>query len=439
MKVLIRKFQAEWPAWTAIAFIALLPLNRSEIPLLVFAFAMPFLWFSKGHAERTKRVFFLLLPLFLCFWLPMVFSALDSYDPSRSWGTTAGAVRYLLAATAMGVLLHPRSLRGKVLAWSAFILLFWAVDGFVQLIFGYDLFGVPIHGDRLNALFFKKYQFYGPVMAMLSPLLLEYARRRWNGWAWAAAFAIIMGAVMIAGMRSGWVAMAMVIGVYAVLMLRRENRELRRITLAIPAIAIIVVAVSYAVSPLIQERVAQTLALSQGTTETLDQASSKRVPIFRAALAMYQDHPVNGVGVRAFSEAYLEYAEADDPHIAYHEKVLGERIGARHAHNIVLEAMADMGTIGVLALVAGFWFGLRLWRGMTPDQRQEAFPFVLALALVLFPVNTHFAIYGKFISSLVWVLVGLWASATEPPERPWRRRPKAQREAQRKDSGDRTT
>lgn len=417
MKVLIRKFQAEWPAWTAIAFIALLPLNRSEIPLLVFAFAMPFLWRSPVHGERTRRIFFVLLPLFLCFWLPAVISSFDSYDPGKSWSTSLVNLRLLLAATAMGVLLHPRSQREKVLMWSALILLFWAVDGFVQLIFGYDLFGVPIQGDRLNALFFKKYQFYGPVMAMLSPLLLEYARRRWNGWAWAAAFAVVMGAVMIAGMRSGWVAMGMVIGVYAVLMLRRENRELRRVTLAIPAILIIVVAVTYTVSPVFQQRVEATLVITEGTTEALDQASSLRVPIFTNAVKMYLDHPVNGVGVRAFPAAYLEYAADDDPHVANFIATTGEARGARHAHNVVLELMADMGTVGLLGGIAGLVLGLRLWRRMTPDQRQEAFPFVLALALVLFPVNTHFAMYGKYISSLIWVLIGLWASTLDPPSR----------------------
>lgn len=414
MKVLIRKFQAEWPAWTAIAFFALLPFNRSEIPLLVFAFAMPFLWRSTVHGERTRRVFFMLLPLFLCFWIPMVLSSFDSFDPAKSWSQSLVNLRLLMAATAVGVLLHPRSLRDLVLMGVALILLFWAVDGFVQLMFGRDLFGIPIQGDRLNALFFKKYQFYGPLLAMLSPLLLEYARRRWHGWAWAASFAIVMGAVMIAGMRSGWVAMVMVIGVYGVLMMRRENRDLRRITLLIPAIAVIVIAVTYSVSPIFQERVETTLELTQGTTEALDTATSLRVPIFTHALEMYRDHPINGVGVRAFPVAYLEYAEPDDPHVANFIREIGEPRGARHAHNVILELMADMGTLGLLGFLAGFLLALRLWRRMTPDQRQDAFPYVLALALVLFPVNTHFAIYGKFISSLIWILVGLWASTTDP-------------------------
>jgi hypothetical protein len=31
--------------------------------------------------------------------------------------------------------------------------------------------------------------------------------------------------------------------------------------------------------------------------------------------------------------------------------------------------------------------------------------------LILFPLNSHFAIYGTYTSSLIWFLVGLWSAA----------------------------
>lgn len=408
MTILIRKLQAEWPAWLAIAFVALLPVRRwSEAPLLAFAVMMPFLWRSPRHAARTREAAAFILPLFACFWLPMLLSSIDSYLPGKSWTQSIAAVRFPLAAISMAVLLYRDSLRWKVLKWSAFILLFWALDGFVQLLLGFDLFGIPAHEDRLNALFFRKYQFYGPVLAMLSPLLLEYARRRWPGWAWALSFALVMGAVMIAGMRSGWLAMAMVIGVYAILMLRRENRELRRITMLVPAITVIVIALSYWSSPLFQQRVATTLAITHGSEQAIDEASSLRLPIFRSAWQMFVAHPINGVGVRAFPAAYLEFAEPGDPHVA----AAGGEHGATHAHNIVLEVLADTGSIGLLGLLAAVALAWRYWRAMSPESRQEAFPYALALVLVLFPLNTHFAIYGTYVSSLVWFLAGMWGSA----------------------------
>jgi O-antigen ligase len=266
-----------------------------------------------------------------------------------------------------------------------------------------------MHPDRLNALFVQKYQFFGPTLAMLSPLLLEHARKHWPAWAWVIAFALTLGAVLIAGMRAGWLMMGLVLLVYMWLMFKRENRELRKASLSIPVFVITAIIGSYLVSPLFQARIDESLAITEGTDKAISVASSMRMPIFKTSLAMYQAHPVNGVGVRAFPKAYMEYAEPDDIHI----QLSGGKSGATHAHNLVLEVMADTGTVGLLGLVAGFILVVVFWRKMSPARRIEAFPFALALVLVLFPLNSHFALYGTYMSSLIWVLFGLWASCIE--------------------------
>jgi len=140
---------------------------------------------------------------------------------------------------------------------------------------------------------------------------------------------------------------------------------------------------------------------------SLDQSSMERIPIFRTALKMYTEHPVNGVGVRAFPRAYMEYAEPDDVHI----RKSGGKSGATHAHNVILELMSDTGTIGLLGLGLALLFLWRHHRQVTPGERRDAFPFALAVLLVLFPLNSHFAIYGTYTSSLVWFLMGLWGAA----------------------------
>ncbi len=412
MKLLLERLKTEWPGWMMVAFFALLPFGRfAEIPLSVFALSLPFLWRTAQHRQRIKRVALVMVPLFLCFWLPMVLSSFDSFMPEKSTLRSLAALRYLAAVLSISVLLKPLSAHWRVLRWTAYLLIFWAIDGFVQLFLGADLFGIAMHPDRLNAMFIRQYQFFGPTLAMLSPLLLEYARRRWPTWAWMASFGLILGAVMIAGMRSGWLIMGVVLLVYLVQMLNRENRQLRIATVAIPVLALGVIIAGYLISPLFQSRVDQSLQALEGTGTAIDFASSERLPIFKTATRMYLAHPVNGAGVRAFPIAYLEYAEAGDVHVAKSRGVLG----AKHAHNLVLEVMADTGTIGLAGLLAGLLLALRNWRSMRPAQRQEAFPYLLALVLVLFPVNSHFAIYGTYLSSLIWMLVGLWA-ATYPDE-----------------------
>jgi O-antigen ligase len=106
--------------------------------------------------------------------------------------------------------------------------------------------------------------------------------------------------------------------------------------------------------------------------------------------------------------AYLVYAAEDDIHISKS----GGKSGATHAHNVVLEVMADTGTIGLIGLLLGAGLALRYWLMGSPSQRQDSFPFLLAVVLILFPFNSHFAIYGTYTSSLLWFLFGLWASTS---------------------------
>ncbi len=410
MKLLLKRLAADWACWLAVSFFALLPFGRlAEIPLSVFALSLPFLARSAAHRERIKQVSIIVVPIFLCFWLPMVVSSFDSYMPQKSWTSSIAALRFLAAALSIAVLLRADSARWRVIRWTSFLLVFWAVDGFIQLIFGNDLFGIAMHPDRLNALFVQKYQFFGPTLAMLSPLLLEHARRHWPPWAWVGAFTLTLGAVLIAGMRAGWLIMGLVLVVYMWLMLRPENRKLRKASLSIPVFVFSAIIGSYLVSPLFQARLEQSMTITQGSQAAISAASTMRLPIFETSLVMFQAHPVNGVGVRAFPKAYMEYAAEDDIHI----QRSGGKSGATHAHNLVLEVMADTGSLGLLGLFAGFILVLRLWRSMTFTRRNEAFPFALALALVLFPLNSHFALYGTYMSSLIWMLFGLWAASIE--------------------------
>ena len=102
MKLFIRRLQADWASWLAVAFIALLPFSRlAEIPLSVFAISLAFLARSKANRARIRAASAFVLPLFLCYWVPMVLSSFDSFDPQKSWTQTAAALRYLAAALAM--------------------------------------------------------------------------------------------------------------------------------------------------------------------------------------------------------------------------------------------------------------------------------------------------------------------------------------------------
>ena len=134
MSILLNRFKSDWAAWVMISYFALLPFGRlSEAPLLVFAFALPFLMRSPDNRRRLAALSVIVFPLFLCFWLPMVFSSFDSYAADTSSLKSLAALRYLAAALSISILLRRDSARWRVLRWTAYLLVFWAVDGFAAL------------------------------------------------------------------------------------------------------------------------------------------------------------------------------------------------------------------------------------------------------------------------------------------------------------------
>ena len=94
MNIFIRRLQTDWASWLAVAFIALLPFGRlSEIPLSAFTIALAFLARSAENRKLIRAGAAFVVPLFLCYWIPMVLSSLDSMDPQKSWVQSFAALR----------------------------------------------------------------------------------------------------------------------------------------------------------------------------------------------------------------------------------------------------------------------------------------------------------------------------------------------------------
>lgn len=408
MTRLLRRIRYEWPAWCIIAFVALMPFRRlMEVPIAIFAFSFFYLLRSADHRAHLRRLVPFTGVMFLCFWIPALLSNLDSLHLDKSLNTSLFGWRYGAAAMAIGVWLRPAPLRSLALKGAAFVVLFWAVDGYVQVMTGVNLLGFDLHPDRVNGIFGRRFQFFGPVLAMLSPLPIEYARRHWGRWAWLGVMAGLWGIVLLAGMRAGWVAMGVVTGVYFIVLLQSRKAPQRRLALLLPALALALTVIMVLVSPQVRDRLALTVEMAQGSSQAFDHGSSYRLPLWRAALDMYANHPVTGVGVRAFGHAHTLYAAPDDPHLP--GNAIGK--GGSHAHNIVLEVMSETGTVGLVGLLLIYIIGWRGWLKATRASRREALPWALVVFAITFPLNSHFAIYGVTTSSMIWVFVGLWGAS----------------------------
>jgi O-antigen ligase len=116
-----------------------------------------------------------------------------------------------------------------------------------------------------------------------------------------------------------------------------------------------------------------------------------------AALRMFRDHPIVGVGPGNFSGHYLGYSQ---------DIGLDPRLAAREAHSLYLGDLAENGIVGACAFGAVLWLALRgAWRGRRWLGGRDA-----VLAEGIFVALVSFLVAGLFLHAAypryLWIMVG---------------------------------
>jgi O-antigen ligase len=284
------------------------------------------------------------------------------------------------------------------------IVVLWLLDAWVQIHTGYSIAG-PREAERLSGIFGAGNLKLGPVLAVLSPFVLNAARERFGVRGLIVAGVFMLMPILLAGSRAAWLMYALVVAVFV---WRQTRSPLRFAAWSLAAIAVIGVAAWTADrdSAAFAARVQRTLLVLRGSEQALDEASAGRVRIWHAAIRMAAAHPVAGVGVRGFRYAYPRYAEPGDAFVD-----AGGDQGAMHAHQLVLEVLTETGGAGLLLWIAGACVAVRAWWRADRPARARAFAPALALAVMCFPLNTHLAFYSAWWGLLFWWLLALFAAA----------------------------
>ncbi len=410
------------PAWV-LAFVALWPApGYAEGIMVLGALAaiarLLLVRFRGGTRLLSGRAWALTSVLFFSYWLPEALSALDALDHGRALREAAVDLRYLpflwLVAAAVG------DARGRritfsglgiiVAAWTVDALLqaltgtsplFWAIDSLKQAISGHPMCTAEetARVDRLSGVLGPCNLKLGVVIASLSPFALHLASRRVGIAGWLCAAAAIGLVVLLAGSRAAWLTFALVL-VFSGWQLLGWKRML-----AVLAFGGVALAVLTATSPNVRDRVQRTAHVLTAEEGGVDMALSGRTRIWGAALCMAREHPVNGVGARGFREAFA----ACDPE-AGTPAIWGEG-PALHAHQLVLEVLSETGVLGLLFWLAGVALAVRAWKYASLAARRNARPAMLALAVTVFPLNTHLAFYATFWGGLTLMLAALFAGS----------------------------
>ncbi|QHG88137.1 MULTISPECIES: O-antigen ligase family protein [Xanthomonas] len=409
------------PVWV-ILFVALWPtpgLAETVLSLgaLLAAYRLLHARFRGGTGLLSGAAWALTSVLFFAYWLPQLVSAFDALDAGRALRKSATDLRYLPFMWLCAIAVANPQRRRRTFTGLAVIGAVWTFDGLLQavsgsspLFFGLDQLKQLISGhelctarelalvDRLSGVLGPCNLKFGQTLASLSPFLLLALGRR-HVWAWAGAAAAVGVVLVLAGSRASWITYGVI-----VLLSGWQLLGCRRL-LAVAVAGVLLAGAVVVVAPQARERIQRTALAFGNGGQGVDQALSGRGQIWGAALCMILEHPVNGVGARGFRQAYPACNPAPAQAPAWGEGP------ALHAHQIVLEILAETGLIGLLLWLAGAAQAWRAWRYSNAAAREQARPAMIALVATVFPFNTHLAFYSSFWGGLFLMLAGLYAGA----------------------------
>lgn len=410
------------PAWV-LTFVALWPApGYAEAVMVLGALAAIIRLlldrFRGGTRLLSGAAWALTSALFAAYWLPEVISAVDAVDAPRAFREAAVDLRYLPFLWLVAAAVANREARRTTFNGLAIIVAVWTLDALAQVVFGtsplfwgLDQLKQLVSGrpmctaeqmagiDRLSGFLGPCNRKLGVVMASLSPFLLFAAARRLRITGWLLASAAIGVVVLLAGARAAWITYALVL-VFSGWKLLGWKR-----LLGVFAFGAVLLAVLAMVSPQVRERIRLTTHALTANESGVDTALSGRGQIWSAAGCMIVEHPINGVGARGFREAFPGCDAGAGERPAWGQGP------AFHAHQIVLEVLSETGVIGLLLWLAGAALAWRAWRYAAPQAKERARPAMLALAVTVFPFNTHLAFYSTFWGGLTLMLAALYAGS----------------------------
>jgi O-antigen ligase len=204
---------------------------------------------------------------------------------------------------------------------------------------------------------------------MLCGIALAAHGRRWGG------LALFMIAFSLTGSR------AALLGMIAGAAYLIWNRP------ALPKRALLIVGLALGLLPL------AAIQLAAPTHAPL----ALRVDLWRVALRVFADDPVTGIGIGGYNAGFLQYAR------------MTHAVSHFHAHNVVLQVMAETGLIGLAALI---WLLAVMVRGASSGVSPRI---AVALLIALLVEGLSDYVYWFYPLALTIMLTG-WLLTPAMPE-----------------------
>ena len=281
---LFTEFRApSWHSWLPLLAVIALPFGRS-VELFVLIMAMIGIYdLIKDHSHiRSSKGLKLFSLFFLCFWIPALLSLPDAVNLNHSAANVFGMLRFYLA----GLFIINRIADYKSHLWLAtsigLVMVFWSLDGWVQLISGQDVFRLPaVDASHISGIFGPNLKL-GLMIIPFFAVAIVALRQKTDTYLSLVMALLLISAILISGSRASWLSL-LTMGLLWLTLFRPQNIVISRKNIIFGLVGVLLMGIAVINSPQFQSRVnASTVAFNGGYT-AINDASSGRLPLWTGA------------------------------------------------------------------------------------------------------------------------------------------------------------
>lgn len=343
--------------------------------------------------DQLSRFFII---LFMCIWIPLLISLIDAVNISRSAKTAFGYLRFLFMGIYLLQSLKSRDIWRNLRLFIFCLMVFWSLDGVLQLVIGRDLFGYPMAYGYITGMFYPRFTI-AHILAALSPIYIDFIfeKSKKSMWFWLLILPLII-VILMSGRRGTWIMFFIGMAGYLTYLFYQKllSKRIIKQFILIMTVMIITAGVTINFNKNLQQRFFGAFDVFSGNYEKINAAFSLRLPIWKTSLNIIRHHWINGVGPRGFRYSYDDYSGEND--IWYGQM-------PTHPHQMYLEILVETGLIGffgILVALGFFYFYIKRLVKIS-----QLFPPILCMIVAIFPFNTHMAFYSSYWSSFLWCLM----------------------------------
>lgn len=372
-----------------------------NIPLTIMGLIVIYRFFSRRYVGDKNMVRLLLL-LFLCLWLPMLISIIDAVNMSHAAKTVFPYFRFFLAGVYIIQEINSAEKIQKLLTGLFIIICAWCLDALVQYVVGKNVFGQPYDPHiGLAGMFYPKVRL-PHLLAVTAPLCFELVRRYSSHFRWLwLTLPPVFFVLLLGEKRTAW--MMLLVAVFAYLTCMVYSKRLQAGKVLLGVVVVVALLVLATMNDSFRHKVDKTSGLFSADTETVDEATARRLSLWQIGNEIFSKNWLNGIGPRGFRYVDTKYADEDN------FWVQGERHGQTHPHLFIMEILVETGLIGLAGYVIFFILMARAIKSRLDNVHY--LPWFASIIVVIFPFNAHLAFYGSYWSSVVWWFVPLGVAA----------------------------